>query len=233
MTVHKAKGLQFPVVLLPQAADLYLSSEDSGEKLDFHDDTGRRVLDLGGKDAPGRSQRLGCEALEQAEDRLRALYVATTRAQSQLTMWWAPTMRNTESSPLHRLLYRDRTQPGTPLATYSLDQGPASVPPAELAWLAEAGITAETCDPNRRQQISRDPGVPELIAPSWRRQLDHTWRRTSYSGLTEMVHARAPEPLAEAPNTEARSTEVVTDEPAADDVEATVIAAGPRSRGCA
>ncbi|MCE1173038.1 MAG: UvrD-helicase domain-containing protein [Propionibacteriales bacterium] len=224
MTVHKAKGLQFPVVLLPQAADLYLSSEDSGEKLDFHDDTGRRVLDLGGKDAPGRSQRLGCEALEQAEDRLRALYVATTRAQSQLTMWWAPTMRNTESSPLHRLLYRDRTQPGTPQATYSLDQGPASVPPAELAWLAEAGITAETCDPNRRQQISRDPGVPELIAPSWRRQLDHTWRRTSYSGLTEMVHARAPEPLAEA-----RSTEVVTDEPAADDVEATVITAGPRS----
>jgi exodeoxyribonuclease V beta subunit len=35
--------------------------------------------------------------------------------------------------------------------------------------------------------------------------------------------------LAEAPNTEARSTEVVTDEPADDDVEATVITAGPRS----
>lgn len=225
MTVHKAKGLQFPVVLLPQAADLYLSSEDSGDKLDFHDETGNRVLDLGGKDAPGRSQRLGWQALEQAEDRLRALYVATTRAESQLTMWWAPTMRNTESSPLHRLLYRDRSQPGTPAATYPLDQGVAELLPSQLSWLGEVGITVEDCDPARNRILARDREVPELVAPSWQRRLDHTWRRTSYSGLTEAVHARAPEPLAEAP-----SSEVVTDEPSTDGVETVTTAlAGPRS----
>jgi exodeoxyribonuclease V beta subunit len=224
MTVHKAKGLQFPVVLLPQAADLYLSSEDSGDKLDFHDESGRRVLDVGGKDAPGRAQRLTWQGLEQAEDRLRALYVATTRAQSQLTLWWAPTMRNTESSPLHRLLYRDRDQPGTPLATYPLDQGVADVPVAELSWLGEAGIRVEDCEPNRPRTLSRNRETPQLVAPSWQRRIDPTWRRTSYSGLTEAVHARAPEPLAEAP-----SAEVVTDEPASEEVDTSAAAIGPRS----
>ena len=33
MTVHKAKGLQFPVVLLPEAADLWVPNEDHGLSL--------------------------------------------------------------------------------------------------------------------------------------------------------------------------------------------------------
>ncbi|MBA3021446.1 UvrD-helicase domain-containing protein [Propionicimonas sp.] len=192
MTVHKAKGLQFPVVLLPQAGDLYLSEEDSGGKLDFHDDSGQRVLDLGGKDAPGRRQRWELDALEQAEDRFRGLYVATTRAMSQLTMWWAPTLRTTESSPLHRLLYRNPNAAGTPAAAYPLDAGAGWVSPSELGWLSAAGITVEQCDAAPVRLAPRADESTQLVAPTWQRRIDQYWRRTSYSGLTEAVHARAP-----------------------------------------
>lgn len=206
MTVHKAKGLQFPIVLLPQAADLYLSAEDDGGKLDFHDANGVRVLDLGGKSASRRAERWQLQALEQAEDRLRGLYVAATRAQSQLTMWWAPTFRNTESSPLHRLLYRDQAKPGTPAPSYPLDEAAGWRPPSELPWLDAAGIAVENCSPGDPPSLAPRPRpATTLVAPSWKRRIDQTWRRTSYSGLTEAVHARPHEVLSAEPMT--------TDEP--------------------
>ncbi len=218
MTVHKAKGLQFPVVFLPQAADLYLSDEDSGGKLDFHDDSGRRVLDLGGKDAPGRRRRWELDGLEQAEDRLRGLYVAATRAQSQLTMWWAPTMRTTEASALHRLLYRDPQIPGTPAAAYPLDSGAGWRSPHELPWLAAAGITVEDCQPGARRLTPRVVADQHLASPVWERDIDPSWRRTSYSGLTEAVHARVPETVG-----------AVADEPLADPEEQTAAVSGTPS----
>jgi exodeoxyribonuclease V beta subunit len=196
MTIHKAKGLEFPVVLLPQAADLYLSDEDDGDKLDFHDDSGIRVLDLGGKDAPGRLRRWQLQALEQAEDRLRGLYVAATRAQSMLTMWWAPTYRNTEASPLHRLLYRNPDVPGTPAPAYPLDAGAGWLPPAQLTWLAGTGIAVEDCAAELPRPLPPQTTANEsLVAPVWHRHIDQLWRRTSYSGLTEAVHSRPPQAL--------------------------------------
>lgn len=219
MTVHKAKGLQFPVVLLPQMTDLWLSDEDKGHSFDFHDEDRQRVLDLGGKDAPGRAERRARHAAEQAEDRLRALYVAATRAQCQLTMWWAPTRRNTESSPLHRLLYRDRTRPGRPEPSYPFESAAGLTTPAALSWLAGAGIAVQACGeastaslPQHRQQAS-------LTVPSWQRRIDHLWRRTSYSGLTAAAHEFAATP--------ATNAAIITDEP--DESSTTTEVSGPAS----
>ena len=192
MTVHKAKGLQFPIVLVPQAADLHLG-DDEGGKLVFHSDDGERVLDLGGLGTPGRAERLRRHDLEAAADRLRSLYVAITRAQSQVTVWWARTKRNTEASGLHRLLFCDHR--GTPAPAYPTDRHPR-----ELEWLAGSGIAVEDCPTPRETRLpaTREPAA-RLVAPHWDRQIDQLWRRTSYSGLTAAVHAHGAVGLAELP----------------------------------
>ena len=192
LTVHKAKGLQFPIVLVPEAADLRVDEREQDQRLEFHDGH-RRVVDLGGRYAGGRRDRRARHAAEQAEDRLRALYVAATRAQSQLTLWWARTPRHTAESPLHRLLFRDRREPGAPLAGYPVDAPPGDRHPRELEWLAGSGISVEDAEPDRQPPpLVRPEPSAALTALPWRRSIDRRWRRTSYSGLTEAVHARPP-----------------------------------------
>jgi ATP-dependent exoDNAse (exonuclease V) beta subunit (contains helicase and exonuclease domains) len=214
MTVHKAKGLQFPVVLLPEAADLWLPDTDEGQCLDYHDDQ-IRVLDVGGSTAPGRAARLEQYQRERSEDQLRALYVALTRAQSQVTMWWARTWRNTAAAPLHRLLFRRRDLSGDPEPGYPIDTAPGDAHPATLDWLAAAGIAVEDCPLPAPAAVLTPLRSPLRRGPlHWQRNIDQAWRRTSYSGLTEAVHARAPLELE------------VSDEPPASDASAPQLVAG-------
>jgi exodeoxyribonuclease V beta subunit len=91
ITVHTSKGLEFPVVHVPFAWDA--ATSPSITRLLLHDDAGRRLLDLGGKEGPGWAERKRTSDTEAAGEELRLLYVALTRAQSQVVAWWAPGTR--------------------------------------------------------------------------------------------------------------------------------------------
>ena len=183
MTIHGSKGLQFPVVMLPSAWDHHVREEAFPL---FHDDDGVRWRDVGGVPLPRHV--LASAAAEQAGEELRLLYVAMTRAQSQLLLWWAPSATNTTDAPLHRMLL-GRT-PG-------LAEAPDSVPvwPDEQVgewlrrWEERGGPVVEMVGP------AREPAAPERTAPApiaarpWTRAIDAGWRRTSYSALTAAAEA--------------------------------------------
>src|SRR5690606_36553902 len=65
-----------------------------------------RCRDVGGESAdnPGWSESVSRHKSEEAGESLRLLYVAMTRAQSQVVAWWSPS-NNTATSALHRLLF--------------------------------------------------------------------------------------------------------------------------------
>ena len=104
ITVHTSKGLEFPVVLVPFAWDNWAGREPATAV--FHDEHDHRVRDVGGRGSPDWAAHVRQHKQEETDDELRLTYVALTRAQSHLLLWWAPTS-NTPTAPLHRLLLHD------------------------------------------------------------------------------------------------------------------------------
>ena len=200
VTIHASKGLEYPVVYLPAIADRHVPKPTRPL---FHDDEGRRCLNVGGGGADWLDH---CRrwADEEAGEWLRLLYVAITRAQSQVVCWWAPT-KNAVASPLHRMLMR---APGTQQCPGGAPgagrrRGRRAVRPvARPRWpLAGGGRLAPVGD-----DPPREP-VPPLDVRSFAREVDATWRRTSYSALSHAAEAVPVASVASEPEVRAKDDE--------------------------
>ena len=192
LTVHKCKGLEFPVVHVPFGWDRWVA--DKPEQVLHHDADDRRVRAVGGVTDPGWADHVrGARREEDGED-LRLLYVALTRAQGQLVLWWAPS-KSTTASAVHRLLF-GRPEPGTDLVPTIPVPDDAAVW-ERLAGLAGPEIAVEPVDrrPATPYMPPGDAGTG-LVAARFDRALDLAWRRSSYSSLTAAAH-EAPEATSE------------------------------------
>ena len=206
ITIHRSKGMEFPIVYVPFGWDRNVRDPDVPL---YHEGT-HRVRDVGGESGEGFKERCAAHRAEEAGEDLRLLYVALTRAKCQVVTWWVPST-TTATSPVHRLLV-GRPAPGTePAASYR-------VPSDEAAWSALRGLTSpvlavEEVDPPftdgavgrapvRYAPPSAPPGA--LAAAELTRTLDRQWRRTSYSALTAGAghHAGGVTSEPEAPGTQ-------------------------------
>ncbi len=196
MTIHRAKGLQWPVVLLPEVAHHREAERDTGRPLVLPRGDGR-LLDVAGRGTPARADRWERWRTEEGDEALRALYVGLTRAQSRVVAWWAHHWE-VAASPLHRLLHatHDPGAPAQPALAYPTAALPGGGSPVGLAWLAGSEVACVPVptgegEPVRAVGVDR-PGPGDLRARVWARSIDHDWRRTSYSGLTAAAHEFAP-----------------------------------------
>ncbi|TQM10712.1 UvrD-helicase domain-containing protein [Pseudonocardia kunmingensis] len=187
ITIHRSKGLEYPVVHVPFAWDRNVRDPDVPL---LHDESGVRVLDVGGETGDGWKERVATHRAEEAGEDLRLLYVALTRAQCQVVTWWVPAT-TTATSPLHRLLV-GRPAPGTdPAEAYRVPADAAAM--AGLRELAGAHISVEEVGPRDAPAFAgaTRPGGA-LRAAEFSRRLDTAWRRTSYSALTAAAHDAGP-----------------------------------------
>lgn len=101
VTVHKSKGLEYPIVFCPFLWDGGLKAAQR-DAFSFHDpgDPTRVLLDLG---SPQREEHLRCATKEEAAENLRLLYVALTRAKHRCYLNWG-TVNEAETSALAWLL---------------------------------------------------------------------------------------------------------------------------------
>jgi exodeoxyribonuclease V beta subunit len=193
VTIHGSKGLQYPVVYLPTLWNRY-TGRDPAVPL-FHDDEGRRCRDVGGTGASHR-EAVRRHWREDAGESLRLLYVAMTRAQSQVVAWYAAADRNTPDSPLHRMLFGRR--PGmapVPDSQALVDEDRLMTILA--AWQEAGGPHVELAalvppDPTPLERSTQD-----LRVRSFTRDVDTAWRRTSYSSLSAASAAHAAAALSE------------------------------------
>ena len=187
VTIHASKGLEYPVVYLPSLADRFVRAPDLPL---FHDDSGRRCRFVGGPDGEGFTHAVRRAQEEDAGEWLRFLYVAMTRAQSQVVAWWAPGS-NAPASPLHRvLLGRGPGEAAVP-ATVPVPKDDDAVA-AFTRWRDVRGPTPEVALPAPAGDPPPVAPVPDLGVRAFTRQIDADWRRTSYSGLTSAPRALDP-----------------------------------------
>jgi len=168
MTFHRAKGLQFPVVLLPDSA----SQVSNSKPWSFHSG-GRRVVDAGsgatwrplplpGEDDvhPDALHATKAERERRSKDEIvgdesRLLYVALTRAEEKAIVWWAPT-QGAERSMLAHLLLEERDEAGV----MPVLEGPSAPRPDDATTLARLRSLAD-----RALAESDDPSGASLPAP--------------------------------------------------------------------
>ena len=188
LTVHRSKGLEFPIVYFP---DLWEPGFiPKAAPVVFHDPAAgdRRTIDVGLEGAAYlRHKQLAL--VEQRGEDLRLAYVALTRARHQAVVWWAGSWDSRDSA-LGRLLFA-RGEGGAIAASGSSTptdskvverfEALAAAAPGRIAVeRALVGLPVSWAGP------PRDPG--ELTASRFDRELDRRWRRTSYSDITAAAH---------------------------------------------
>lgn len=209
LTVHRAKGLEFPVVYLPDLWDVVRPRD--GSPAAFHDDAGELRLDVALHGWKYQQHHLAKIAEERGEE-LRLLYVALTRARHQAVIWWAGTQM-AACAPLTRLLL-DRDETGA--IGLGLNRTPSDdvITDAlnDLATRAPDRISVAAATATNDTPLAREPArATALEARRFGRTLDRAWMRTSYSALA----AGAKEHRV-AVGTEAED-ELLADEPVTDD----------------
>ncbi len=190
-TVHKSKGLEYPVVLCPfMSGGNQLHQREHRQPI-FHDpNTGELTLalDLG---EPSSDACKNLAATEHLEESLRLLYVALTRARHRVVLLWGDVGTSYGTSALGYLLHPPDAGQGPRLDHAGLKAAWSKRKPSdrlgELATLVASidGMQlreASDVEPAPLARPSHAP--PTLRARQLTRTVDQLYRTASFSGLS-------------------------------------------------
>jgi exodeoxyribonuclease V beta subunit len=194
VTIHKAKGLEYPVVFCPFLWNGALPPASGDEGIEYHDEEGRAVIDFRGAATPDIKARI---KLEESAEALRLAYVALTRAACRCYLVaGCYTVRGSAAESGRSLLNWLVADDGqTPAQWFAGKPEPAAI---EAAWVALAKqahphIGVAPLPMQRGLPLAAagdaDAILPALAPPA---TIPAGWRIGSYSALTHgAAHERA------------------------------------------
>ena len=160
LTIHGAKGLEFPIVVL---SGLNLAQQRAAGARVLWDDTGQYQAKVGKFISAGYSELLDIEAQMDRQERLRLLYVAATRARDLLVV---STHRETGTSDAQMLcdviteLESDALwEPFQPTWALSVPPDPTPVPEPD-----DLPAARRRWDADRRQLLEANRRLPTRAA---------------------------------------------------------------------
>ncbi len=176
VTVHSAKGLEYPVVFCPYLWYRRNAGKTEKNLVIFHDEAKNLRVDLGSTEFARRRQEAEQDELS---EELRLLYVAVTRAKLRCYIIWADVkgVKNIEDSFFSALGLR------------LFPEGPVEEN-EQLGWLQtlaeDEGVAWQTIEMEDTavQPVKTDPdAVPLSCRQASQRSLQTIWQMSSYSAL--------------------------------------------------
>ncbi|MEB3318870.1 MAG: UvrD-helicase domain-containing protein [Cyanobacteriota bacterium] len=197
VTVHRSKGLEYPLVICPY---LWLDAGRSqGEGRRWHPHPGGAPrLDLHRNRHWGPGWQADRHArLEEDAERERLAYVALTRAMHRLVLAWVPA-KGRQCNPLTPWLFPDDDllDPATPWQETNLERWRQRLEEEiHRRQLPLRLLEPPAPPPPGWRAVSGNPALaPEALAvgpiPRW--PLDRSWARSSYTSWTHERHPPAP-----------------------------------------
>ncbi len=197
ITVHRSKGLEFPVVVCPYLWEAAGTGSAGRQRLGIRwqpPGSAASHLDLHLRPAWGQGwQALRQQRQAEQAERERLAYVAVTRAQHLLVLAWAPA-KGQQANPLYPWLF-----PGDPLPDPDDGESGAALGDGDWQGRLRTEIDRRSLDldlhqpPPHRPPRRPSPQPPEALAalrcgPVPQRRLDTAWGRSSYTGWTRAAH---------------------------------------------
>jgi exodeoxyribonuclease V beta subunit len=174
VTVHRSKGLEFPIVFTPFSWE---SGAGKGKTVLFHDCEKRVVLDIGSPDVDAHRKIAARELL--AEE-LRLLYVALTRAEHRTYLVWGA-FKDAGDSALHYLLHPGRSANKRQVAATDEELL------GDLGHIAgESGGTVRIAplpEPEKLPYAPRERTAGTLVARTFTASVDSAWRVASFTSF--------------------------------------------------
>lgn len=183
ITVHRSKGLEFPVVFVPFP---WTGSGGRSEEFVFHDpEHNRATLDIG---SANRDQNKSVAQDEELAEDVRLLYVALTRAKYRCYMAWGY-VRNCEISAPAYVLHRPECVSGyksigTAAAFESRTDDSLLEDLRMIASRAPDAIGVSELPPKPETRgAARPADQHQFAARTFRGTIDRTWAVSSFSSL--------------------------------------------------
>lgn len=190
ITMHSAKGLQFPVVFCPY---LWVGTDPKNVQPPFvFQEQNQRIVDFA-----GRHERASTLVLQESvSEHLRLAYVALTRARYRCYVGWAPYEKQ-EFAPLTGLML------GSDYMRQFIED-PDSASSGDLSTVIEKLAESEFIGITEPQYIGNESEEPEWEADhigearEWKRGEVHpSWFITSYSGMKQGRQTEPEGPFAD------------------------------------
>lgn len=185
ITVHKSKGLEYPLVFVPFGVSARVVTSSGRSYLDYADDNGERQLDL----ALSAEGLIRMEAARRAED-LRLLYVALTRARH--AVWLGVTAlcvkQGSAKTKLHESAFGYVLAAGQHINTTELR------PKLDELSGGLAAIVIEDCNiaANESRLLPRAAPAALRAAIDYQGEFERDWSVGSFSSLTRALASVAP-----------------------------------------
>jgi exodeoxyribonuclease V beta subunit len=196
-TIHKSKGLEFPIVYCPFLSGLVDLFPDEKKRLRFHDAADDRRLKMA---LAAKTDQADPEILAQAEhenfgESMRLLYVALTRARDRCVVIWDPSGWKSDRSSLGWLLFSEEgdTREALGARIRGLSEAEQFQRIKEIADAAPGAIDVRALRSDVQVRLEREEDRDvRLEVRRASRELVSEWKISSYSGLVAGAREGAP-----------------------------------------